>query len=94
MSRMSTGTSSQAAVRCTASMKIPASTASAKPTRARDTPSEASCRPTPGFAREVATTTISRAPTPMGRIRRSSVSRVARACRRAASDGAVDAEGG
>ena len=98
MSRMSTGTRSQAPVRCTRSAAKPPIAASAKPARARVTPSDAPCRPAPGLARDVATTTITRAPNPMGSIRRSSASRLARACRRAASvgredpaaDGAVD----
>ena len=90
ISRMSTGTRSQAPVRCTRSAANPPTAASAKPARASVTPSDAPCSPAPGLARDVATTTITRAPNPMGRIRRSSVSRLARACRRAASVGRED----
>ena len=58
MSRMSTGTRSQAPVRCTRSAAKPPTAASAKPARARVTPSEAPCSPAPGLARDVATTTM------------------------------------
>ena len=85
MSKMSTGTRIQAPVRRTRSAAKPPAAASAKPARARVTPSDAPCRPAPGLAREVATTTITRAPKPMGSIWRSSASRLARACRRADS---------
>ena len=94
MSRMSTGTSSLAAVRCTTSA----------PTTAEHGEREAGQGYGDAERRAVQASTRlgagrghhhdHRAPNPIGRTRRSSVSRLARACRSAASESTYDPAAG
>ena len=90
MSRMSTGTRSQAPLRCTRSAAKPPSSGEREAGQGQGHAERRTVQAGPRLAGGVATTTITRAPKPMGSIRRSSASQQARACRRAASVGSED----